>query len=164
MIQPSVGGEQFMKKVIEKGKVYKGRYFSSLACMALEDSHDEDDFILITDLETGKESNIYAHQLELMQEDYAREYIQSEMIWKYPNWNEIVQSHMTQHIFTFGVGHPFWNRYVVIQSSSAEQARQSMFDIFGNEWSMQYTEKEFSKAKSEGFFLNLDPLPTIKVR
>ena len=67
------------------------------------------------------------------------------------------------HIFTFGGGHPFWNRYVVIESESAELARQRMFDGFGIAWSMQYTEKEFARAKSEGFFLNLDPLPTIRV-
>ena len=152
-----------MEKVIEKGKVYGGRYFLSVAYMALEDAYDADDFIRIIDLETGKESSIYAHQLELMQEDYAREYTQSEMLWEYSNWIEIVQSHSAKHIFTFGGGHPFWNRYVVNQSASAERARQSMFDIFGNEWSMQYTEKEFAKAKSEGFFLNLEPFPTIRV-
>lgn len=69
-----------------------------------------------------------------------------------------------QHFFTFGGGHQFWNRYVVIHAGSPEGAREKMFETFGNVWSMQYTEKEFAKAKSEGFFLNLDPLPTIKVR
>jgi len=68
-----------------------------------------------------------------------------------------------QHFFTFGGGHQFWNRIVVIHAESPERARQSMFDTFGNDWSMQYTEKEFTKAKSEGFFLNLEPLPTIRV-
>lgn len=152
-----------MGKVIEKGKVYGGKYFLSVVCMALEDAYNADDFIQVIDLESGKDSYIYAHQLELMQEEYAREYTQSEMIWEYPNWIEIVQSHSTKHIFTFGGGHPLWNRYVIIQSASTERARQSMFDTFGVEWSMQYTEKEFAKAKSEGFFLNLDPLPTIRV-
>ena len=135
-----------MNKVIENGKVYGGRYFLSVAYMALEDAYDDNDFIHVIDLETGKESYIYAHQLELMQEEYASEYTQSEMIWEYPNWIEIVQSHSPKHIFTFGGGHPFWNRYVIIQSASAERARQSMFDTFGNEWSMQYTEIEFAKA------------------
>lgn len=69
---------------------------------------------------------------------------------------------MEQHFFTFGGGHPFWNRYVVIQSSSADSARDMMFKTFGNVWSMQYTEKEFRKANSEGFFLNLESFPTIQ--
>lgn len=152
-----------MEKVIQKGKVYKGRYFSSLVCMALENAHDWDDFILVKDLENGNESYAYAHQLELMQEDYAREYTQSEMKWKYPDWqsNETENEKMEQHIFTFGGGHPFWNKYVVIQADSPERAREEMFAAFGNAWSMQYTSKEFQQAKSEGFFLKLESLLTI---
>lgn len=68
---------------------------------------------------------------------------------------------MSQHIFTFGGGQPLWNKYVVIVASSPEHAREKMFDVFGHEWSMQYTSKEFAKAKSEGFFLKLESLPTI---
>lgn len=69
---------------------------------------------------------------------------------------------MGQHYFTFGVGHPYWTRYVVIQAISAERAREKMFETFSNEWSMQYTEQEFRNAKSEGFFLNLESFPTMK--
>lgn len=68
---------------------------------------------------------------------------------------------MGKHIFTFGVGQPLWDKYAVIEASSPEKAREKMFDVFGREWSMQYTSKEFAQAKAEGFFRNLESLPTI---
>lgn len=68
---------------------------------------------------------------------------------------------MSQHIFTFGGGHPYWNRYVVIQADSPDRARDAMFEAYGSEWAFQYTEKEFSDSKRQGFFLNLESLPTI---
>lgn len=68
---------------------------------------------------------------------------------------------MPRHIFTFGTRQHFRNRYAVIQADSPEKARIKMFETFGNEWSVQYTEKEFAKAKSEGFFLNHTSLPTL---
>ncbi|MFJ5771432.1 hypothetical protein [Psychrobacillus sp. NPDC093180] len=69
---------------------------------------------------------------------------------------------MEKHIFTFGSAHPFWNKYVVIEAKTAEKAREEMFRCFGKAWSMQYTLKEFEQAKSEGFFRNLESLPTIR--
>lgn len=36
-----------------------------------------------------------------------------------------------------------------------------MFEVFGNEWVFQYSEKEFSDLKKQGFFHNLKSLPTI---
>jgi len=67
------------------------------------------------------------------------------------------------HIFTFGGGHPLWDKYAVIVATTPELAREEMFKVYGNEWSMQYTVKEFERAKSEGFFLNLESLQTIVV-
>ncbi|MEK3955345.1 hypothetical protein [Psychrobacillus sp. FSL K6-1464] len=68
---------------------------------------------------------------------------------------------MNKHIFTFGGGQPLWDKYAVIEASSPEIAREKMFEVFGHEWSMQYTSKEFAQAKSEGFFLKIEPLSTI---
>lgn len=36
-----------------------------------------------------------------------------------------------------------------------------MIEAYGYQWTMQYSGKEFSKAKSKGFFLNFASLPTI---
>lgn len=77
-----------MEKVIEKGKVYKGRYFVSLEVMALVDAYDDDDFVKVIDLRDGETRYVYAHQLEEMQEEYADEYLFCEMTMKYPDWEE----------------------------------------------------------------------------
>ena len=68
---------------------------------------------------------------------------------------------MDTHIFTFGIGSPLRNRYAVIRAPTADQAREKMIETFGREWAFQYTAFEFSKAKSEGFFLNHTSFPTI---
>lgn len=68
---------------------------------------------------------------------------------------------MPQFIFTFGIGDHYWNRYAVIDAPDSDIAREKMIEIFGKNWAFQYTEQEFSKSKSEGFFLNLESLPTV---
>jgi len=41
-------------------------------------------------------------------------------------------------IFTFGCGHTFPNRFVIIEAETKERCRQIMFNTFGEKWSMQY--------------------------
>ena len=45
-------------------------------------------------------------------------------------------------IFTFGVGQQHEGKYVRIRGTYGE-ARQKMFDLFGDKWAFQYSEKEW---------------------
>ena len=52
--------------------------------------------------------------------------------------------------FTFGFGQPHENGFHVIESKTYDEAREEMFKKFGNNWSMQYSEKEwFAHGKSQ---------------
>lgn len=52
---------------------------------------------------------------------------------------------MSKFYFTFGCGidDPHRNCYTVIEAETDEEARNIMFDKFGNKWSMQYTEDQW---------------------
>lgn len=91
---------------IKKGEVYRGMYFVSYAVMALEDvSADEiqnDDFevlVKVYDLNQARERYVSVHQLEKMPEEYAREYVQSELESVYPGWNEYVEEKLRGCIY-----------------------------------------------------------------
>lgn len=42
------------------------------------------------------------------------------------------------HYFTFGCGHGLANRYVIVTAYTFDAARETMFELFGRHWSMQY--------------------------
>jgi len=52
---------------------------------------------------------------------------------------------MPKFYFTFGCGidDPHRNCYTVIEAKDDGEARDIMFDRFGNKWSMQYTEDQW---------------------
>ena len=45
-------------------------------------------------------------------------------------------------VFTFGSGQQYAGHYVKF-SGTWDEARQKMFDTYGEEWSMQYSEEEW---------------------
>lgn len=52
---------------------------------------------------------------------------------------------MQKFYFTFGEKQENEKKYVIIESTSADLAHKKMVDLFGNGWSMQYSEKEWFK-------------------
>lgn len=68
---------------------------------------------------------------------------------------------MKKHIFTFGIMHPYSDRHQVIYAKDAETARQAMIDTYDNNWAFQYTEEEWEKSKSEGYFKKNQPIEAI---
>lgn len=51
---------------------------------------------------------------------------------------------MENFYFTFGVGDPInKNKFIVIQADSYLEARNKMFDLFGNKWAFCYSEEEW---------------------
>lgn len=68
---------------------------------------------------------------------------------------------METFYFTFGVGHAFGDKFQQIVAENMEQARETMFNTFGNAWSFGYSEQEFKHSMSNGYFLNLTPLEPI---
>jgi len=59
--------------------------------------------------------------------------------------------------FTFGFGQKHENCFTVIEAKSYGEAREIMFDRFGNKWSFQYTEEQWfdknRKSQQEQFNL-----------
>jgi len=55
--------------------------------------------------------------------------------------------------FTFGAGQSFDGMYCVFYGTQ-EETRQKMFDIFGNKWSMQYSEKEWCNPDEKSKIFN----------
>ena len=51
---------------------------------------------------------------------------------------------MSKYYFTFGYGQVHANGYHVISANNPEDARTEMVHRFGNNWSMQYTESEWT--------------------
>jgi len=59
--------------------------------------------------------------------------------------------------FTFGSGQVHDGRYVVIEGTSSE-ARAKMFEMFGEEWSMQYSEDRWNNPNEDSMkFQGVDP-------
>lgn len=50
-------------------------------------------------------------------------------------------------IFTFGCGQKHAGKYVKIRGTF-DSARRKMFDKYGYDWSIQYSEEEWEKIKS----------------
>lgn len=50
---------------------------------------------------------------------------------------------MKKYIFTFGLGQPHRKRYQVIYAKSYDEARELMFEAYGNQWSWQYNEDQW---------------------
>ncbi|QVJ07730.1 hypothetical protein S1R3Y_000021 [Vibrio phage vB_ValP_VA-RY-3] len=53
-------------------------------------------------------------------------------------------------LFTFGCGHTFANRFVVIEAETKERCREIMFETFDCKWSMQYDYEDKQKLESHG--------------
>lgn len=68
---------------------------------------------------------------------------------------------MDKHIFTFGQHHEYCDRHQIIFANEPEKAEDKMFEVYGRNWAFQYTEKQWEKSKSEGFFLKSEPLEPI---
>lgn len=64
-------------------------------------------------------------------------------------------------IFTFGCGHTFANRFVVIEAETKERCRELMFETFGNKWSMQYDydQKQSLENHNMKAIMNITELP-----
>lgn len=77
-----------MEKRIEKFVAYRGKYFVSYAVIALEHCYDADEQVLVYDLNQSRERFVFAHQLTEMSLDSLQEFIQCQMIEKYPDWLE----------------------------------------------------------------------------
>lgn len=43
-----------------------------------------------------------------------------------------------QHVFTFGMGQQHEGGYHIIEAEDSKQARDKMFERFGEKWSMHY--------------------------
>ena len=52
------------------------------------------------------------------------------------------------YIFSFGVGQAFAGKYVELYGTENE-ARAEMFRLFGDKWSMQYTQEQGLKLADE---------------
>lgn len=68
---------------------------------------------------------------------------------------------MDKHYFTFGVNHPNRNRHQIIYASYPDTAAEKMHEIHGRDWAFQYTEKEWWRARIDGFFEENLPLEEI---
>lgn len=64
---------------------------------------------------------------------------------------------MKRFYFTFGMGQPNADKYVVVWATDWDRAREVMMRYYGNVWSMQYDEESFLLSLRQGFFLNLTP-------
>jgi len=69
--------------------------------------------------------------------------------------------------FTFGVGSFLKNKYVLIIADTEDQARNVMFSLFGNKWSMVYSDNYQSSSITSGettllfsYNLNTDKIET----
>ncbi len=49
--------------------------------------------------------------------------------------------------FTFGIGQPYAGFCQPIQAKSCEEAREKMFEKYGDKWSFQYSQEEWTKMK-----------------
>lgn len=58
---------------------------------------------------------------------------------------------MNKYIFTFGSGQEFEGFYQPIYSETFTEARKLMYKIYGNNWSSQYSEREWKEAEKEGY-------------
>lgn len=59
--------------------------------------------------------------------------------------NELPKPKVRNWIFTFGCGQPNAGCYVKIKGTYSD-ARDKMFEMFGDKWAFQYTEEEFLES------------------
>lgn len=57
---------------------------------------------------------------------------------------------MPKYIFTFGSGQENAGRCQPIVATNEIQARQRMFEVYGNKWAFMYTEEEWNKSVADG--------------
>lgn len=64
-------------------------------------------------------------------------------------------------LFTFGCGHTFANRFVIIEAETKERCREIMFDTFDCKWSMQYDydQKQRLEDNCMRAIMNITELP-----
>lgn len=64
------------------------------------------------------------------------------------------------NISLLGMGHELAGCVQPIKAESPEVARSMMFEVYGRRWAFQYGEKEYLKARQEGYAKEtvLDPI------
>lgn len=65
------------------------------------------------------------------------------------------------HYFTFGTGHIQDGYVLPIVAHSPDAAREKMFDLYGKQWSFQYTAVEWQQSLAEGNFKTVKMLPKV---
>lgn len=49
---------------------------------------------------------------------------------------------MKEYIFTFGFGQKYQGCFYVVEAKDADEARDTMINRFGTQWSMQYDSRD----------------------
>lgn len=64
------------------------------------------------------------------------------------------------YYFTFGMGQSMEGYCQPIIANDAKQAREKMFEVYGNEWAMQYTQSDYQDLIAQGYATErlLEPL------
>lgn len=65
---------------------------------------------------------------------------------------------LNKHYFTFGT---YPECVQVVHAETPDIARNRMFAGWGDQWSMQYDQQEWTKSINEGYFKNARFLPEI---
>lgn len=57
------------------------------------------------------------------------------------------QTDIKKFIFTFGCGQENAGYYQEIYAKNSDEAREKMFEMYGDKWAFQYTEEDWERNK-----------------